>query len=217
MIDYIQYKSQVAWRSVLSEVILHTPFSESSPAKYLLSVNPIDVNELGASIADKQVGYYVADYVGNTYKIIEINVGGNSQRIVVSDDFNFQESPTSGLQGIVYKSALGGVSPYIAPIFSKHLSRTALDNIRSRDVSILFKTREKVEFINTNSPKIEDYQQNFAYLYGEFPDVTLIIIESEGIEWEMQQVPIRNYIDNKLDNIIWDLPEQLSGYIIISR
>lgn len=217
MTNFTQYKTEIAWRSYLNNVILTSEETEEDVATYSLDLSPIDVNELGAPAAEKQIGFYVADYVGNTYRIVAINVGGNSKRITVADDFRFKESPTAGFQGVVYKSAAGGVSPYIAPIFSKHLSRTALDNIRSRDVSILFKTREKIIFSETSTPKIENYQENFVYLYGNFPDVTLIVDQGDGVEWEMQQVPIRNYIDEKLDNIVWDLPESLSGYIILSR
>lgn len=217
MADYTLYKPQVAWRTFLKNVLLFSAETFSDPAIYSIDVKPLDINELGASTAEKEIGFYVADYIGRAFRITEINVGGDVKRLKVTDDFRFGQSPQSGLQGIVYKSALGGVSPYIIPIASKHLSRTAVDNLRSIDVSIIWKTREKIEFITTNTPIIEDYQDNYAYLYGEFPDVTLIVNNSVGVEWEMQQVPIRNYVGGLLDNIVWDLPDTFSGYIILSR
>ena len=217
MVDVLRYKTQIAWRTFVKNVLLFSPKTETDKAIYTLTVEPIDINELGAQTADKQIGYNLVDYIGNVFKIVEININGDSKRIKVSDDFDFGQSPQSGQQGIVYKSAYGGLAPYVAPIFSKHLSRTALDKVRSIETSILWQTREKIEFENTNTPSIVDYQENFSFIYGEFPDVTLITYDSEGVEWEMLQVPVRNYIDNKLDSIVYDLPDGVSGYIILSR
>lgn len=211
--DVSTYKPSAAWRTYFKNVLLYSAETELDPAVYSMEVQPVDINELGAPEEEKEVGYYIADYVGNVYRIVYVN----GRNIRVSDDFRFGQMPTTGLQGIVYKSAYGGLSPYLAPIFSKHLGKTALDKIRSIDVSILWQTREKIEFENTNTPKIENYQDKYAFIYGEFPDVTLINKVEEGVEWELQQVPVRNYVDGKLDNIIWDFPETFSGYIIISR
>lgn len=211
--DVLTYKPSTAWRTYFKNVLLYTTATETDPAIYSMEVQPIDINELGAPEEEKEVGYYIADYIGNVYRIVYVD----GRNIRVSDDFRFGQMPTTGLQGIVYKSAYGGLSPYIASIFSKHLGKTALDKIRSIDVSILWQTREKVEFENTKTPKIENYQDKYAFIYGEFPDVTLINKVEEGVEWELQQVPVRNYVDGKLDNIIWDFPETFNGYIIISR
>lgn len=211
--DVSTYKPSVAWRTYFKNVLLYSTATELDPAIYSMEVQPVDINELGAPEEEKEVGYYVADYVGNVYRIIYVS----GRNIRVSDDFRFGQMPTTGLQGVVYKSAYGGLSPYVAPIFSKHLGKTALDKIRSIDVSILWHTREKVEFTNTRMPSIIDYQDKYAFVYGEFPDVTLMVEREVGVEWELQQVPVRNYVAGKLDSIVWDLPEELSGYIIISR
>jgi len=211
------YLPTIAWRTYMKNVLMVSNKTISTPAIYKLNVSPIDVNEKGAPTAQKAVGYYITDYTGNVYRITEINVDGDSTKIKVADDFEFGLAPQVGFQGILFESADAGKSPYLAPIFSKHLSRTALENLRSRELTILWRTRQKIEFTNTATPSIEDYQLEYASHYGEYPDVTLITYDSVGIEWERQDKPIRHYVGGKLDRIVYDLMEPYSGYIILSR
>lgn len=217
MINPISYLPTIAWRTYFKNVLMVSAETVNDPAIYKLNVLPIDVNESGAPTAQKAVGYYVVDYVGDVYRITEINVDGDSTKIKVADDFRVGISPQTGWQGILFQSADAGKSPYLAPVFSKHLSRTALENLRSRELTILWRTRQKVEFNNTATPSITNYQIDYASHYGEFPDVTLMTYDVAGVEWERQDKPIRNYIGGLLDSIVYDLMEPYSGYIILSR
>lgn len=211
------YLPTIAWRTYFKDVLMVTDATISTPATYKCKISPIDVTERGGDTAKKEVGYCIVDSEGNIYKIITIDLDGDSSQIVVSDDFRTGYAPIVGFQGVVFETADYGKSPYLSPVFTKHLSRTALENMRSKDMTILWRTREKVEFTNTATPSINNYQELYASHYGEFPDVTLITYDTAGVEWERQDKPIRYYVDNKLDHITYDLMEPYSGYIILSR
>jgi hypothetical protein len=202
-----------AWRTTVSNVIVLSQETIATPAIYRVDVFPIDVNELGAIGAIKEPGDYLKDFVGHTYKIL----AETQTTVDVEDSFRCGVGPQSGRQGIVYKSVGGGESPYLAPIYYRHLDKSAIDYSRQFELDIVWKTREKVFFTNTATPSISNYQEDFASHYGEYPDVTLITYDTAGVEWERQDKPIRNYIGGKLDNIIYDLMEPYNGYIILSR
>ena len=114
------YLPTVAWRTYARNVILLTEATLLAPATYRISVSPIDVNELGAVTATKQIGFYFKDYVGHTYTIIAVT----TTTIDVSDDFRSGVGAQSGRQGVVYKSVGNGNSPYLAPIYYRHLDRS---------------------------------------------------------------------------------------------
>lgn len=216
MISTTDFKPVIAWRSYMKNVIKSAD-AGTDPAEYDVTIEPVDINEPGASDASKDIGYFIADYIGNVYKIKAIDVGGDSTRITVIDSFWEGLGPTANFQGMVFKSAFGGLAPYIAPIYSRHMARTAMDKIRSREVSIMYRTRERIDFADTNTPGILNYQTDWAEYYGEYPDVTLITIENGTEHWQRYEVPVRNFVDGKLDNIIFDLPFPISGYILLSR
>lgn len=219
MIDARIYKPTVAWETYMNEVVLTDDETTLTPAIYRLKVVPININNPGAEHADKLVGYYIQDYIGHYYRIIEINVGGDNTIIKVSDDFRFGECPQAHQIGVLFKSVGNGSAPYLSPIYSRHLSRSAMDENIGIDHDILWRNgsmSEKIEFISTQFPLISSYQTLYS-AYGEIPKFVLMTYDSEGVELERQEVPIRNYIDGKLDNVAWDLSDVYSGYIIISK
>lgn len=217
MINPIDFLPTVAWRTNMKNVLNVAVETQVTPALFTLNVVPVDVNDPGAPLATKDVGYYITDYSGNVFRIIEINIGGDSTKIKVSDDFREGIGPQMGFQGVLYKSADQGKSPFLAGVFSRHLTRNALEKLRSRELSILWRTRDKITFTSTKAPSITNYQANWASVYGEYPDVTIITDKGGGVEWERQEVPIRNFVGGKLDNIVYDFPFNESGYIILSR
>lgn len=213
----VEYKPEVAWRTIIKEAVLIQVETTLAPAVYQVTVEPVDMTNPGASTADKQINYNILDYLGHIYRITQINVGGNPKRVLVSDDFRWQQSPINGKQAIVYKSVGGGFAPWLAATYGTHLARTAANTAAGIDNAILWKTSEKIEFTNTSTPTISNYQQNYSIPYGQLPKFTLITYDSEGIEWERQEVPIRNFVGGLLDSVVWDLSDNYSGYIIISR
>lgn len=215
--DGAPYKPEVAWRTILKEVVMVSQESEFIPAVYQVSVSPVDNNDPGASSSMKGVNYNIIDYLGHIYRIIEINIGGNPTRVKVSDDFRWGQSPVNGKQAILYKSVGGGFAPWLVATYGTHLARTAANTAAGIDNAILWKTTEKVVFSNTQSPSIIDYQQNYSIPFGQTPKFILRTYDSEGVEWERQEVPVLNYIDGLLDSIIWDLSDVYSGYILIYR
>lgn len=215
--DGIQYKPEVAWRTIIKEAVLIQVETALIPAVYQVTVEPVDMTNPGATTAEKAVNYNILDYLGHIYRITQINIGGNSKRVYVSDDFRWRQSPINGKQAIVYKPVGGGFAPWLAATYGTHLSRTAANTAAGIDNAILWKTTEKVEFLNTNSPSITNYQQNYAIPFGQTPKFVLRTYDSEGVEWERQEVPVLNYVDGLLDSIVWDLADLYSGYIYIYR
>jgi osmotically-inducible protein OsmY len=148
----VEYKPEVAWRTIIKEAVLIQVETTLVPAVYQVAVEPVDMTNPGASTSDKQINYNILDYLGHIYRITQINVGGNSKRVLVSDDFRWKQSPVNGKQAIVYKSVGGGFSPWLAATYGTHLARTAANTAAGIDNSILWKTSEKIEFTNTNTP-----------------------------------------------------------------
>lgn len=215
--DGTSYKPEVAWRTVITESVMVVAPTPTTPAIYQVTVEPKDNTDPGASTAEKVVNYNILDYLGHIYRITQINVGGNSKRVLVSDDFRWGQSPINGKQAIVYKSVGGGFAPWLAATYGTHLASTAANTAAGIDNAILWKTSEKILFSNTQTPSITDYQQNYAIPYGQLPKFVLMTYDSEGVECERQEKPIRNFVSGLLDSIVWDLSDVYSGYIIIYR
>ena len=215
--DGTLYKPEVAWRTVIREAVLVQAETISTPAIYQVTIEPTDNTDPGANTAAKAVNYNILDYLGHIYRITQINVGGNSKRVLVSDDFRWKQSPINGKQAIVYKSVGGGFAPWLAATYGTHLASTAANTAAGIDNAILWKTTERVEFTNTNTPSLTNYQQNYAIPFGQTPKFVLRTYDSVGVEWERQEVPILNYIGGLLDSVVWDLAEVCSGYIYIYR
>jgi len=200
-----KYLPTVAWRTLVRNVTM------IDAGTYRVTVKPIDVNEPGAAL--RVIGNYLKDYVGHTYKIID----SDATTIDVTDDFNTGVGPQSGRQGIVYKSVKKGNAPYLAPVYYRHLDKSALDYSRRIEMDILWKPDPvKIEFSDTNAPKIEGYQTEYAEIYGELPNVRLVTYDSEGVEWARQEVPVIYKEDGLIDRIEFDLSDNYSGYMILS-
>lgn len=213
-----KYKPIVAWRTVVREAVMVSAETELIPAIYQITVEPVDLTNPGANTSEKLVGDYVMDYLGHIYRIIEINVGGNQKRIKVSDDFRWKLSPINGKQGIVYRSVGEGTAPWLAATYGTHLSNTAANTAAGIDNAILWKMSERINFVNTNSPSLIDYQSNYYIPYGDNPKILLYQIDELGNTIERTEKPYFQMINNKIDSIIFGtLDEIISGYILISR
>lgn len=139
MIEPVQYLPTVRWTTTIHDVVLVTSETILLPATYRVTIVPEDVNEEGAALAIKEVGFLIKDYVGHVFKITAINVGGDSTRVIVSDDFRTGFGPQTGRTAVVYKSVGLGRSPYIAPIEHNRLDKSALDYSRTIELDILYK------------------------------------------------------------------------------
>lgn len=229
--DGTLYKPEVAWRTIITEAVMVSAATESVPAVYQVTVEPTDNTDPGANTAAKAVNHNILDYLGHIYRITEINIGGNSKRAKVSDDFRWGQSPINGKQAIVYKSIGGGFAPWLAATYGTHLASTAANTAAGIDNAILWHTRESISFTNidTDSVRIKipsqaqlDAGDTFQTLYANrFPDdcdLSLIIDNGDGTEWVNTAQCIRNIVDNKLISAYFDLSMGIiSGRIIISR
>ena len=126
----LEYKTLVAWRTFAMNVRLQQKETEENPAEYRMRVSPVDRHELGAGTVDNEC--YFISFMGNPYTVI--NTGVNY--IDVRDDFRVRTAPTAAKIGIVYKSVDN--SPFIAPVFYRYLHKTALDNMRKIELSIVW-------------------------------------------------------------------------------
>jgi len=131
MIDAIKYLPTIAWRGKVNNVRLLTETT------YQLDIYPADTNEPGAE--NREIGNYFKDNIGNTYSIID----SDSLSITISDDFRLGVGPQTGLFGVVYKSVGDGESPYLAPIYYRHLDKVALEYSRQFELDILWKNSPK--------------------------------------------------------------------------
>ena len=215
--DGTLYKPEVAWRTVIRESVLIQAETDITPAIYQVTVEPLDITDPGANTAVKAINDNILDYLGHVYRITAVNVGGNSKRVLVSDDFRWGQSPINGKQAIVYRSVGGGFAPWLAATYGTHLASTAANTAAGIDNAILWKTTEKIEFTNTQTPSITNYQQDYSIPFGQTPKFILRSVIESGVEWERQEVPILNYVDGLLDSVVWDLAETCSGYIYIYR
>jgi hypothetical protein len=214
--DATRYLNSVAWRTHSRNVILLTEETTLDPATYRVSVSAIDVNEPGAELAEKEIGYFYKDYIGHTYSIIAKTVN----TIDISDDFRCQQGPQSGLQAIVYKSVWKGRSPYLAPVYYRHLDKVAVDYSRQIEIDILWSNDPnaiKVSFTNTSTPSLINYQALYAWDYGELPKIELFTMDSSNVYWSRQEKPIFNFIGGLIDSIVFDLSDTYTGYIVISK
>lgn len=215
MIDGRQYLPTVAWSFKVRNVILLTSETTENPATFRCTANPFDSSEPGANTADKEIGYVVVDNVGNLYSVIDTG----TYTVDLSDDFRSGVGPQTGKWAVISKTVGDGTAPFLTPIHYRRLDRSAIDNIHRIELDILWRNgtmSKKIEFTNTQTPSILNYQTLYS-IYGDLPRFTLITYDSVGVEWERQEVPVRNYVDGLLDSIVWDLSDIYSGYIIISK
>jgi hypothetical protein len=82
---------------------------------------------------------------------------------------------------------------------------------------------KRIDFTASALPTISGYQSaqldgfNLAEDFGENPSVRCIIVVDANTEYQLQQTPQMILVDGKLDSIFFDLAEELTGYILISR
>jgi len=216
-----KYNPTVAWRTLASNVFRLTAETEETPATYRVTVAVVNSNDIGAG--GKEIGYYLVDYIGVPYSIIDVD----TNTVDVSDDFRTGKCPTSGKNAIIYKSVFAGRGLYLAPSSFINLHPTlALANSHKYDMALLWANDpnvKKIDFEDSTTPTIEDYQDdqvdgfNLAEDYGENPLVRCIIIVDANTEYQLQQMPQFTLVDGLIDTIFFDLAEQLSGYILISK
>ena len=73
-----------------------------------------------------------------------------------------------------------------------------------------------IPFVNTSTPTIPNYNEDFASIYGQHPRLDIIVIDEDGNEWERKLDSIRHKTDGLITHITYDLAENFTGYIIIS-
>lgn len=217
-----KYKNDVVWRTKVENVKWLTEETLENPATYQATVKPEDLNDVGHIVPTIDTIQCLVDHYGTPYRITAIN----GLTITVSDDFRTGECPQSGLTGFIYKTAYKGRSNYLPPVMYKFLHPNAAANRDQYNLAILWGNDPnpyRIEFTNSNIPKIENYQEdrldgyNFAEDYGEDPQIELFTQDSEGVYWERQEKPIRTFVDGLLDSIVFDLSDTYTGYIKISR
>jgi len=76
----------------------------------------------------------------------------------------------------------------------------------------------KIEFSNTSTPLIENYEELYLELYSNYPSVQLLTYSGDDQEWEHKQTePTWHRVDGILQSITFDLPDLYSGYILLKR
>lgn len=129
----MDYLGKVAWTTIIQDMIMLDDFT------YSVIVVPININDSAAHTAEKQIGYCLRSFLGNTYRIIEINVDDNPNKILISDDFEIGYGPELGQISIVYKTTGDGRAPYLGSINSHgKLDDSAIDVIKSTELEILW-------------------------------------------------------------------------------
>lgn len=218
MKEATRYLSTVAWETWCKGVILLTDATVNVPATFRVSVYPKDLTQPSAGLVE--IGFYLKDDVGHTFSVIQTGAG----TIDVADDFRCNYAPASNQVGVVYKSAGRGNSPYLAPIYYKHLDKIALDYSRQFELDILWKNDPNAIDIvlePTQTPLIVDYQldrldgSNLAEDYGENASFTLFQQLSVTQKIERTEKPNITYVGGLIDSISFgDLWEVQSGLII---
>jgi hypothetical protein len=222
-----KYNPVVAWRTLALNVFQLTRETVQDAATYRLTVKAIDTNNPGAN--QKEIGYYLIDYVGVPYSIIAVD----TNTVDVSDDFRTGKCPTAGQTAIIYKSVFKGRGLYLAPDNLQNLHPVlALANLHKYEMALLWGNDanvKKVPFTALLQPIIEDYQVeqvdpedaaktlNYAEDFGENPGVRCIITVDANTEYQLQQMPQFTKVDGLIDTIFFDLQEELTGYILISK
>ena len=220
-----KHSPTVIWRTIAKDVFQLTRATLTVTAIYRMTVKSIDSNDVGSG--QKEAGYCIVDYLGGLFPIIA--TGTNT--IDVSDIFNIGNCPVSGKTAIVFKPI--GKSLFLGQEYFQFLHPNAMANSRKYDLSILWyndPNTKKIPFTNSDTPKIENYQDdqadpedgtktiNYADIYDELPKIELFVLISAGVYQKRQDVPAYNYIGGLLDSIVFDaLPDVFTGYLTISR
>lgn len=152
-----KYLPTIAWRTWITGVV------QIDAETYQVNASPIDVNEPGA--ATREIGNYLKDFVGHTYRI----TASDANTVTIVDDFAVGVGPQSGRQGVVYKSVTGGNSPYLAPVYYRHLDRSALDYSRRWELDILFRQAKHLEVGKLTDLASRTVEVTFDAVFAEVP------------------------------------------------
>ena len=88
------------------------------------------------------------------------------------------------------------------------------------DETVIYRPKQiiaKINFSNTATPSVTDYQANYKAVFGEYPKLQLFTEARAGVEWERQEKPVYNRTGGLLTSIVFDLSSEETGYIILSR
>jgi hypothetical protein len=207
----IKHLPKIAWRTLVSNVVM-LPDNE-----YRINVSPIDVNEPGA--VTREIGNYFKDYVGHTYLITE----STSTTITMLDSFGVGVGPQTGMQGFVYESVDNGESPYLAPIFYRHLDKSAYEYSRPIELSVLW---ENSQYTGMQSGKLTNLSSRtvlvtFDREFNEVPAGWISVHRwSEITAGKFRKKDVRYYhiastdITNEGFSLEIDSNESLSGAIV---
>lgn len=176
------YLPTVAWRTSISNVILLTEETTELVATYRVTVDPIDINEPGGLTGEAEDidanNYYLKDFLGHTYKIIDVGTG----TVDISDDFRTGHGAVTGRMGIIYKSVGGGTSPYLAPVYYKYLDKSARDYSRRFELDILWKNAG----ITTIGSEVDPtYPISYIYYIDQYGDKIYVteVPKPNGLIW----------------------------------
>jgi len=164
-------KNYVAWRTVVRNVIMLSAEAEEVPATYRVSVKPIDVNDKGAANNEKEIGYYLRDFVGNTYRIIDTA----AETIDVSDDFRTGYGPQSGRQGVIYNSSGDGFSPYLTPARQYALDKSSIDASQKMEKDILWRYANIVNVRWHAEGVVFSHKESGEQEYVKFTDGKIVL------------------------------------------
>ena len=130
----MSYLPQVAWSNWIRNVIM------LDAETYRITVERDNPNEPGAITRECKVGYYVKDYSGHTYEIVNV-VSVSPLTIDVKDVLATGVGPRQDRLGYLYMSAGEGYSPIVAPIDYGRLDPTALDYTRAVELEIIWQEK----------------------------------------------------------------------------
>ena len=200
----------VAWSTIADNVI------KLSDWTYRATVHPINMADPGAKTATKAIGDYLVANTGRLYSITSVD----GENITVKDDFETGLPPWQGFSAIVFRSVGNGKSQWLPPIRYEVIDRSARSYLESINLEVLWRNdpnSKKIEFTDTSTPSIVNYQTFYAADFGEMPKIQIFTYNSDGVYWERQEKPIWNFLGGLLDSIVFDLSDIYSGYIIISK
>lgn len=76
--------------------------------------------------------------------------------------------------------------------------------------------RTPFPFVNTNLPTITDYQAIYSAIYTQTPTVSIWAYDQDGKYTQRSETAQTTMVDGKIDTIYFELPQEMSGNIILS-
>lgn len=224
--DAQKYNSLVAWRSKASNVYQLTRETTNDPATYRVFVSGIDGNDAG--FGEVENGYYLTDYMGTPYLIINFSTG----YIDVEDSFRTGYCPMSNRDAYVHKSAYKGYSLFLPSFCFQFLHPLAASNNNKYSMSMLWANDpnpRRVLFVNIDSVLINDYTANVTDSdgivfnpeedYGQNPKFEVWQDNGDNTFSKLQTEPfVTRNIDGNIISVFLGLGgDTISGYYVISR